>query len=269
MVENFVFKERYKLEDLLDIMAKLRGKGGCAWDAQQTHESIRKNFIEETYEVIEAIDNQDTELLKEELGDVLMQVVFHTQMEKEAGHFDFDDVCDGVCKKLVERHPHVFGNVVAETPEEVLKNWDEIKKQKKGQKSQSEVISTIPRQLPALMRAAKVQQKAAKTGFDFDCTGDTLDKLEEETAELREALGQKNPEGMADELGDILFSAVNTARFIGVEPEEALTRATDKFISRFAVVERLAAERGIDMQTAGLAQLDLLWDEAKVLLQSN
>lgn len=269
MIENFVFKEHYRLEDLLDIMAKLRGEGGCAWDAQQTHESIRKNFIEETYEVIEAIDNQDTELLKEELGDVLMQVVFHTQMEKEAGRFDFDDVCDGVCKKLVERHPHVFGNVVAETPEEVLKNWDEIKKQKKGQKSQSEVINTIPRQLPALMRAAKVQQKAAKTGFDFDSAGDTLDKLEEETGELREALSRKKPEEITDELGDILFSVVNTARFIGVEPEEALTRATDKFIRRFAVVERLAAERRIDMQTVGLAQLDLLWDEAKELLQSN
>lgn len=269
MVENFVCKDNYKLEDLLDIMAKLRGEGGCAWDAQQTHESIRKNFIEETYEVIEAIDNQDTDLLKEELGDVLMQVVFHTQMEKEAGRFDFDDVCDGVCKKLVERHPHVFGNVVAETPEEVLKNWDEIKKQKKGQKSQSEVIGTIPRQLPALMRAAKVQQKAAKTGFDFDCAGDTLDKLEEETAELREALRQGKPEELADELGDILFSAVNAARFVGADPEEALTKATDKFIRRFEIVEHLAAERGIDMQTAGLAQLDLLWDEAKVFLQSN
>lgn len=269
MVENFVCKDNYKLEDLLDIMAKLRGEGGCAWDAQQTHESIRKNFIEETYEVIEAIDNQDTDLLKEELGDVLMQVVFHTQMEKEAGRFNFDDVCDGVCKKLVERHPHVFGNVVAETPEEVLKNWDEIKKQKKGQKSQSEVIGTIPRQLPALMRAVKVQQKAAKTGFDFDCTGDTLDKLEEETAELREALRQGNPEELADELGDILFSAVNAARFVGADPEEALTKATDKFIRRFEIVERVAMERGIDMQTAGLTQLDLLWNEAKVFLQSN
>lgn len=268
MTDNFEFKEVYGLEDLLNIMALLRGEGGCPWDAQQTHESIRKNFIEETYEVIEAIDNRDAELLKEELGDVLLQVVFHSQMEKEAGRFDFNDVCDGICKKLVERHPHVFGDVVAKTSEAVLQNWDEIKKRKKGQKNQTEIMLTIPRQLPALMRASKVQQKAAKAGFDFSEAGEAMDKLAEEVREVQQAVRTGEQAAVADEMGDVLFSAVNIARLLDVDGEEALTAATDKFISRYEIVERLAAERGIDMHTAGLEKLDTLWDEAKQLLQS-
>lgn len=268
MVENFHRKENYKIEDLLEIIALLRGEGGCPWDARQTHESIRKNLIEETYEAIEAIDNQDPVLLKEELGDVLMQVVFHTQLEKEAGRFDFDGVCDGVCKKLIERHPHVFGDVVANTPEAVLQNWDEIKRKKKGQKNQTEVMQTIPRQLPALMRAEKVQQKAAKTGFDFKEASEAMEKLTEETRELQQAVQAREPEAVLEEMGDLLFSAVNIARLLHVDGEEALTAATDKFISRYAVVEQLAAERGIDMQSSALAELDSLWDEAKQLLQS-
>lgn len=269
MIDNFEFKETYKIEDLLNILALLRGEGGCPWDAKQTHESIRKNFIEETYEVIEAIDNSDAELLKEELGDVLLQVVFHAQMEKEAGRFDFNDVCDGICKKLVERHPHVFGDVVADTTDEVLKNWDEIKKKTKGQKNQTEVMQTIPRQLPALMRAAKVQQKAAKAGFDFTEADEAMQKLAEETSELRQAVESGEKAAVADEMGDVLFSAVNIARLLAVDGEEALTASTDKFIRRYAIVEKLAAERGIDMLSAGLPVLDALWDEAKQILQSN
>lgn len=265
---DFGFKEVYGLEDLLKIMALLRGEGGCPWDACQTHESIRKNFIEETYEVIEAIDNSDAELLKEELGDVLLQVVFHSQIESEAGRFDFNDVCDGICKKLVERHPHVFGSVVAKTSDDVLRNWDEIKKQKKGQKNQTEIMKTIPRQLPALMRASKVQQKAAKAGFDFNEAGEAMDKLAEEIHEVQQAVRSGEQAAVADEMGDVLFSAVNIARLLDVDGEEALTAATDKFISRYEIVERLAAERGIDMRTAGLEKLDSLWDEAKQLLQS-
>ncbi|MBR3971373.1 MAG: nucleoside triphosphate pyrophosphohydrolase [Ruminococcus sp.] len=260
---NFEFKDNYNFYDLVDILRILREPGGCPWDAEQTHESIRRNFIEETYEVIEAIDKKDSELLCEELGDSILQVVFHAQIEQDAGGFDIDEVCDGICKKLIIRHPHVFGDVTADTTEKVLENWDAIKMQTKEQKTQAEVLDSVSHALPALIRAHKVQHKARKYGFDWADVSGALDKLSEEIDELRNAINEGNAESCADELGDVLFSAVNVSRFIDVEPEQALSNACDKFISRFAKVEALAHERGVNMQEATLQELDALWDEIK------
>ena len=260
---DFEFKDCYDINDLVHIMRLLRAPGGCPWDAEQTHVSIKKNLIEETYEVIEAINKEDKDLLCEELGDLLMQVVFHSVMEEEVQAFDFGDVADGVCKKLIERHPHIFGEVSVNGVDDVLTNWDAIKKKTKGQKTTSDSMNSVPRELPALMRATKLQKKAADIGFDWDNVDGALDKLEEEIAELRSAIANKDKANMDEELGDILFSAVNVSRFIKADAEESLTAASDKFLARFTLVEQLAAEKGIDMKSSPLEVLDELWDEAK------
>lgn len=268
-MKNFEFKEKYSIEDLLRIMEILRSPGGCPWDAEQTHESIKKSLIEETYEVIEAINKNDKDLLLEELGDVLLQVVFHSQMEKEAGVFDFSDVADGICKKLIERHPHVFGEVKVSSTDEVLSNWDDIKRKSKGQKTQGSSMLKVPKELPALMRAQKIQSKAKKAGFDWDDVSGAFDALESEIKELKTAVNSENSDAVEDEFGDVLFSCVNIARFIGVDSEQSLSRANDKFMSRFLIVEKLAEERGIDMKNTPIDELDKLWDEAKKILVSN
>ncbi len=266
---DFKHKDSYNVQDLIDIMRMLRAPGGCPWDAEQTHESIKKNLIEETYEVIEAINKNDKELLCEELGDLLMQVVFHAQMEAEINEFDFDDVADGVCKKLVERHPHVFGEVEISGVDDVLTNWDAIKRRTKGQKTTSDSMFSVPRELPALMRATKLQKKAADIGFDWNDVSGALDKLEEEIAELREAIANSDSENINEELGDLLFSAVNVSRFVKVDAEESLTAASDKFLARFTQVEALANERGINMKNSSLEELDALWDEVKARSKNN
>lgn len=263
MVENFKFKDRYDVADLIDIVEILRSPEGCPWDREQDHKSIRRDFLEETYEVIEAINKNDKELLLEELGDVLLQVVFHTQIEREQGTFELSDVADGICKKMIERHPHVFGEVKAETSEQVLENWDVIKKRTKKQKSQTESMLSIPREFPALMRADKVQKKAAKVGFDWDSVSGAFDKVTEELAELKTAVKNSDKDNMREELGDLLFSVVNVSRFIGVDSEEALTGSTDKFIDRFSKVEKMAEEKGMNMKETELSELDKLWDLAK------
>lgn len=263
MIENFNFKERYNVNDLIDIVEILRSPGGCPWDIEQDHKSIRRDFLEETYEVIEAINKDDRDGLLEELGDVLLQVVFHTQIEREKKSFDLNDVADGVCKKMIKRHPHVFGNVNATTSEQVLENWDVIKKQTKQQKSQTESMLSIPREFPALMRADKVQKKAAKVGFDWDSVDGALEKVGEELNELKEAIQMGVVENANEELGDLLFSVVNVSRFIKVDSEEALTSATDKFIDRFSKVEKMANDRGLNMKETDLSELDKLWDLAK------
>lgn len=260
---DFERKDSYNIQDLVEIMRLLRAPGGCPWDAQQTHESIKKNLIEETYEVIEAINKNDNDLLCEELGDLLMQVVFHACMETEKGAFNFDDVCDGICKKLIERHPHVFGETIISGVDDVLTNWDDIKRKTKGQKTTTQSMLSVPRELPALMRAAKLQKKAADVGFDWSDVSGALDKLQEEIDELRQAVKNEDSENMTEELGDVLFSAVNVSRFIKADAEESLTAASDKFLSRFTTVEKLAGERGIDMKASSLDELDRLWDEAK------
>ena len=263
MKNGFEFKEKYNVYDLVEIMRILRSEGGCPWDIKQTHESIKKNLIEETYETIEAINKNDPDMLREELGDVLMQVVFHTQIEREKGVFDIDDVADENCKKLIERHPHVFGEVNVNSVDDVLTNWDAIKRKTKGHKSTSQAIDSVPRELPALMRAAKIQSKAAKAGFDWDEVGGALDKLSEEIAELKAAIVNGDKANINEELGDVLFSAVTVSRFVDTDAEEALTDATDKFVARFKTVEKLAAERNIDMKQSDIETLDRRWDEAK------
>ena len=260
---DFHKKERYSIADLLDIMEILRSENGCPWDREQNHQSIRKNFIEETYEVVEAIDREDTALLQEELGDVLLQVVFHAQMEKEKGSFSFDDVADGICKKLILRHPHIFADVKADTSEEVLRNWDAIKKVEKGQRTATDTLKSVPKVLPALMRSEKVQSRAAKAGFDFEGIEPVYGSLCSEVEELAEAVQSKNISDIQEELGDVLFSVVNLSRFLKVDAEEALYNATEKFIKRFEQVERLAQQRGIDMKKESMQTLDELWKSVK------
>lgn len=263
MAVDFKFKDKYNFNDLVEITRILREPGGCPWDMEQTHKSIRENFLEETYEVLEAIDTDNRELMQEELGDVLLQVTLHSDMARTDGWFDIDDVADGICQKLIIRHPHVFGEVTVNSTGDVLKNWDDIKRQTKKQRTQSEAMAAIPATYPALMKAQKVQEKAKKAGFDWqDATG-AFDKIYEETAELKEALKSGVKADIEDELGDVLFSAVNVARFCGCDAETALDKATKKFMKRFAVTEKLAEERGIDMKAASLEALDELWDEAK------
>ncbi|HHZ05614.1 MAG TPA: nucleoside triphosphate pyrophosphohydrolase [Clostridiales bacterium] len=260
---NFQEKEQYTFNDLVAIMKLLRAPGGCPWDIEQTHKSIRQNFIEETYEVVEAIDNGDAKLLQEELGDVLLQVVFHAEIESENNSFDINDVADGICKKLIIRHPHVFSNVIADTTDKVLKNWDDIKMKTKSQSTQAQAMDSVSKALPSLMRSQKIQQKASKIGFDWDSVDGALDKLDEEVAELKEAIETGNQHSLEDEMGDVLFSAVNVSRFIKTDPEKALYNACNKFITRFNAVENMAEQRGISIKDADIHELDGLWDEAK------
>ncbi len=263
MKKEFIFKDKYNVYDLVEVIRALRSEGGCPWDIEQTHESIKKNLIEETYETIEAINKADPDMLKEELGDVLMQVIFHAQIEDEKGVFNIDDVADDNCRKMIERHPHVFGEIKVNSVDDVLTNWDSIKRKTKGQKTASEAIDSVPRELPALMRAEKIQSKAAKAGFDWQEVSGALERLSEEVDELKEAISSGNADCIGDELGDVIFSAVNVSRFVKVDSEESLTASTDKFVARFKVVEKLAKERGIDMKNSDLEVLDALWDEAK------
>ena len=258
---DFMQKDFYTVSDLQEIVRLLRAPGGCPWDREQTHESIRRNFLEEAYEVAEAIDEQDADHLKEELGDVLLQVLFHSCIEEEAGRFSLDDVADGVSKKLIFRHPHVFGETEVKGSGEVLHNWEELKRQEKGQETHSQALSSVARSLPALWRAEKVQSKAKKVGFDWPTIDGAMDKLEEELTELRQAV--KDASNPVEELGDLLFAAVNVARFLSTDPEETLHKACDKFIHRFHRVEELAAQQGGSLERMSLAEMDALWDQAK------
>ena len=258
---DFQYKDSYGVKDLEEIVRILRAPGGCPWDAEQTHQSIRRNFLEEAYEAVEAIDEDSPEHLEEELGDVLLQVVMHARMEEEAGRFNLDGVADGICKKLIYRHPHVFGDVSVSGTGEVLSNWEALKRKEKGQATNTDALEAVARSLPALWRAEKVQKKARKAGFDWPDVSGALDKLTEELSELKEAVA--NGGNVAEELGDLLFSAVNAARFLKVDPEDALNGATDKFIGRFRRVEAGAAGQGKAMEDMSLAELDQLWDRAK------
>ena len=259
---DFQQKDKYDFEDLLRIMEILRAPDGCMWDREQDHQSIRRNFIEETYEVCEAIDEQDAEHLKEELGDVLLQVVFHTQMEKEKGVFDIGDVTDGVCKKLIFRHPHIFGSVEVGSSEEILRNWDALKRVEKHQETDTSALDSVARSLPGLIRAEKLQKKAAKVGFDWENVQGALDKVAEETAELQQAMDGSGD--VEEELGDLLFAMVNVARHLKVDPERALEKTCDKFISRFASMERQAHAADKTLSDLPIEELDALWNKAKV-----
>lgn len=248
------YSDAFNFADLVELMAFLRAPEGCPWDAAQTHESIRRNFIEEVYEAVEAIDNHDVPLLKEELGDVLLQVVFHAQMCAEAGQFNIDDVCTGIVKKLIRRHPNLFPL----DPEMQGKSWDEIKEAEKRLTTGSKNAAQVARSLPALIYADKVQTRVARTGFDWPDAHMAMDKVEEEARELRQALNEDS--NVEEELGDLLFAAVNVARLRGLDPEETLMRATDKFRRRFARVEEAAGDKLSDMD---IEQLVSLWKRMK------
>ena len=258
---DFEIKDCYKFDDLLRIMEILRAPDGCMWDREQDHHSIRRNFIEETYEVCEAIDDEDTEHMKEELGDVLLQVVFHTQMEKEKGTFDIDDVADGICKKLIFRHPHIFGNVEVASSEEVLRNWDDLKRKEKHQETDTQALESVAKSLPSLIRAEKLQKKAAKVGFDWDTPQDALPKVHEEADEVLTEL--QNARDPGEELGDLLFSCVNVARLSGIDPEQALKNATEKFIKRFSAMENLIKLDEKSLKDLTLSEMDVYWNWVK------
>lgn len=258
---NWIEKDHYTVADLVELVALLRSPEGCPWDREQTHESVRREFLEETCEVIEAIDQQDSDHLKEELGDVLLQVVFHTQMEREAGRFQLDDVADGICKKLLYRHPHVFGQVQVSDTKQVLDNWDKLKRKEKNQQTHTDALQAVARSLPAIWRAEKVQKKAAKAGFDWPDAAGPMDKLSEELEELKQAVAQGT--NVEEELGDLLFAAVNLSRHLAVDGEMTLNAATDKFIRRFAAVEQLAAEQNRTMEQLSPQELDKLWNQVK------
>lgn len=261
---DFQCKDSYDYNDLLHIMALLRAPGGCPWDREQTHASLRRNFLEETCEAVEAIDREDASALCEELGDVLLQVVFHAQLEQETGGFTMDDVVDGICKKLVYRHPHVFGTVqVADTTEE-LSRWEALKRKEKGQASTADAVDAVARTLPGLWRAEKMLQKASKAGFDWSTPEGALNKLEEESAELRRAVLAGNTDashGVQEELGDVLFSAARIAQEQGIDPEEALHGACEKFSRRFRAVEDLAGDAPLTGRPE--EELIALWNRAK------
>ena len=258
---DLLSKPSYDVNDLKRIVAILRAPGGCQWDGEQTHQSIRRNFLEEAYEVAEAIDENSTEHLKEELGDVLLQVVFHASIEEDAGRFDLNDVADGICRKLIYRHPHVFGSVAVSSTDEILSNWEELKKAEKGQASQADAIDAVARSLPALWRAEKVQKKAAKVGFEWDDVSDTIRKISEELEEIKAAM---NGDGdVSEELGDLLFATVNTARFLNVDTEMALHAACDKFAARFRRVEEEVLKSGRAMEDVALEELDAIWNAVK------
>lgn len=251
-------------DSLVEIMARLRGEGGCPWDREQNHESLKPYIVEEAYEVLEAIDEGDMELLKEELGDLLLQTVFHSRLAEEAGIFNVNDVLNGICDKLVRRHPHVFGESDADTSEKVLKQWKEIKKGEKPDNGGKSLLEkAAPAGLPALMRAMKVQEKASSAGFDWEGWRGAFDKVEEELRELRHAFENGEKEKVEMELGDFLFSLVNTSRHLNVDPEEALRKTITKFMRRFAHIEKRLMETGKSLSDATLAEMDKLWDEAK------
>ena len=263
MAVNFEFKENYTFSDLVEIVKLLRSPGGCPWDMEQNHKSIREDFLEETYEVLEAIDTENKVLLEEELGDVLLQIMLHSQIADENGDFNVEDVIDGVAKKMVLRHPHVFGDVSVENSAQVLENWDKIKKTEKHQTSYTDTLKSVPMSYPALMRAQKIQKRAGKVGFDFESIEAPLQKLNEEHAELLEAIATGGKEKITEEYGDLLFTMVNISRFLKIDSEEALQKASDKFIKRFEAVEDAADKKGKDMKEMSLKELDALWDDAK------
>ena len=262
MVE-WEYKEKYGLEDFIRLIDVLRGPGGCPWDIKQTHESLKRNVVEEAWEVVDAINEGSEAHLREELGDLLMQVIFHASISKEHGGFTLDDISDEAVKKLVHRHPHVFGSVKADTPDEVLTNWDAIKRADRGQQSAASAMDGIPRGLPGLMRSEKIQSKAAKLGFDWPSVTGALDKLREEVGELQEGIDANDLENIKEELGDVFFSTVNVSRFYKLDSEEIMRAACEKFIRRFRFMEEKAAERGLELTELSLGQQEEIYQQAR------
>lgn len=259
--KELVSKSEYTFDDLVSIVELLRSEGGCPWDMEQTHKSIRNDFIEETYEVIEAIDTDNPVLLREELGDVLLQVVFHARVADEENQFDIGGVANDICVKLIHRHPHVFGNLEVGGSEEVLKNWEQIKNVEKSRETLTDKLVAIPPMLPALIRAQKVGKKASF--FDFENIDDVYDKLYEEIDEVKDASANGTHADVEEELGDLLLTVTSLARKLGVNSEEALYKATNKFINRFQKVEEVVASQGKNVEKMSMSELDEVWNGIK------
>ncbi len=255
--------KKYTIEDLRDIIITLRSENGCPWDKVQTHQSIKKDMIEECYEAIDALDSGDDHAFANELGDVLLQVVFHSRLAEERGAFNFDDVLNEICTKLITRHTHVFGTDNAATAEEALGQWEKNKKKEKNLDSYTAMLRDVPAYLPALMRSAKIQKKAASVGFDWDSAEPVYDKIDEETAELKSAVASGRADSIEEEYGDLLFTVVNLGRHLGLTPEISLTKASDKFIKRFESMENEAIKEGLDMAEMPADDLEILWKNAK------
>uniref|UniRef100_C6E1Q7 Nucleoside triphosphate pyrophosphohydrolase n=1 Tax=Geobacter sp. (strain M21) TaxID=443144 RepID=C6E1Q7_GEOSM len=256
--------QQNRFDRLMEIMRKLRAPGGCPWDAEQSHESLKRYLLEEAYEVIEAIDAKDSAGLKEELGDLLLQPVFHAAIAEENGDFTMDEVLDAINEKLVRRHPHVFGDLVIESSEAQVQNWEKIKSREKGVERKS-ALSGIPPHLPALMQAHKITEKAARVGFDWEHTDQVFAKVMEELHEFEEAMLARDQKEMEAELGDLLFAIVNLGRFLSIDPEDALRKTIQRFTKRFSHVEETLHARGKTLPNSTLEEMDQLWEEAKKL----
>lgn len=261
MKKELLQKTEYNFDDLVEIVKILRSPEGCPWDREQDHKSIRNGLIEETYEVIEAIDTENPTLLREELGDVLLQIVFHAGIEEDAGRFDMDGVANDICVKLIHRHPHVFGDVSVENTEQVLTNWEQIKSEEKERVTVTDKLRSIPPMLPALMRATKVGKKASM--FDFETTELVMDKIAEEMVEVSEAMERGVQSDVEEEIGDLLLTVTSLCRKLDVDAEAALNKATEKFINRFERIENIVLEENKDIKSMSMTELDAIWDKIK------
>ena len=255
-------KEENQFDRTMGIMRRLRGPGGCPWDAEQSHDSLKRYLIEECYEVVEAIDKNDDALLREELGDLLVQPLFHAAIAEERGAFTMDDVLETLANKLVRRHPHVFGDQEIRTSAEQVANWEKIKKEEKGAERKS-ALSGVPPHLPSLMKAQKITEKAARVGFDWEHTDQVFAKVLEELHELEETMVTRDQERMEAELGDLLFAIVNLGRFLSVNPEEALRKTISRFETRFSHIEETLHAKGVNLKDASIEEMEVLWEEAK------
>ncbi|NLL91496.1 MAG: nucleoside triphosphate pyrophosphohydrolase [Ruminococcaceae bacterium] len=265
MTGDFELKDKYNLSDAVDLVKLLRDPvKGCDWDKVQTHRSIRNNFIEEVYEACDCIDRDDSECLLEELGDVLLQVLLHAEIERQLGGFDIDEVSDYLIKKLIARHPHIFSDDVVENKEEVLVNWEKLKRREKGQKSGTDSIMDVPKAYPALIKSEKYQKRAAYVGFDYPGAEWAFSDLVSEVSELEERIETgAEKDGLEEEIGDVIFSAVNVARFYDIDAEHAAQKSAERFAERFRLVEKFAAEEGVELKTGDINRLNELWSKAK------
>lgn len=264
---EFVVKENYDLEDYIKLVAYLRSEKGCPWDRKQTHDSLKRNMIEESYECCEAIDEGDVIHMREELGDMLLQVLLHAEIAKEAGEFTLNDIANASCKKLVSRHTHVFGSVLAQTEDAALDAWENAKKLERSQKKTGDSIRSISKALPGLMRSEKIQNKAAKVGFDWPIVDGAMEKLFEEVGELQEGIDNNDLENIEEEIGDVLFSAVNVARFYNIDAEEVMYKACEKFTRRFSFIEDEAEKLGKSLEEMDLDEMETIYQRARVTLE--